>query len=48
MYLSNHNKFSRYPLAVRMVVILSNETDKMIEWLIGFVDRMSKVKMTGG
>ena len=49
VYISDVNKFSRYPMAVRMVINL-NEDDilPMLEWLINFVDRMAKAKMSIG
>ena len=49
VYISDVNKFSRYPLAVRMVMNL-NEQDipPMLEWLMSFIERMSKVKMSQG
>lgn len=49
VYISDVNKFSRYPMAVRMVMSL-NEDDilPMFEWLMSFVDRMSKAKMSIG
>lgn len=47
VYISDVNKFSRYPMAVRMVMAL-NDTDvpNMIDWLMSFVDRMSKAKQS--
>lgn len=49
VYISDVNKYSRYPMAVRMVINL-NEDDlqPMLQWLISFVDRMAKVKMSVG
>lgn len=45
VYISDVNKFSRYPMAVRMVMLL-NEKDipAMVDWLMSFVDRMAKIK----
>ncbi len=54
LYLSDINKFSRYPMALRMVINLSeDDLDKgkcdglisLLEWMVAFVDRMSKVRM---
>lgn len=49
VYISDVNKFSRYPLAVRMVINLNQQdVPPMLEWLMSFVDRMAKVKMGQG
>lgn len=49
VYISDVNKFSRYPMAVRMVVNLNTEDlVPMLEWLMSFVDRMAKVRMSVG
>lgn len=49
VYISDVNKFSRYPMAVRMVINLNTEDlIPMVEWLIAFVDRMAKVRMSVG
>lgn len=46
LYLSDINKFSRYSMAVRMVINLGDDLPHLLEWLITFVDRMAKLKMT--
>jgi hypothetical protein len=49
VYLSDVNKYSRYPMAVRMVLNLNaDDVVPMLEWLIGFVDRVAKLRMTVG
>lgn len=45
VYLSDHNKFSRYPMALRMVINLSQDPTPLLNWMINFIDKMSKVKM---
>lgn len=49
VYISDVNKFSRYPMAVRMVINLHKEDlSPMLDWLINFIDRMAKVRMNKG
>lgn len=49
VYISDVNKFSRYPMAVRMVINLNkDDLPPMLEWLISFIDRVSKFKMNIG
>ena len=46
LYLSTQNKYSRYPLAVRMVLLLNSDIMPMIEWLMRFADRIHKLKFS--
>lgn len=55
MYLSDINKFSRYPMALRMVINLSDEDLvknqgqgilNLLEWTMTFVDRISKTRQS--
>jgi hypothetical protein len=55
MYLSDINKFSRYPMALRMVINLSDEDLaknqgqgilSLLEWTMTFVDRISKTRQS--
>ncbi len=46
--MSDVNRYSRYPMTVRMVINLSKDILPMINWLVTYVDRMSKTKMTSG
>lgn len=49
VYISDVNKFSRYPMAVRMVINLnSDDLLPMLEWLMNFVDRIAKARMSIG
>ena len=48
VYMSDVNRYSRYPMTVRMVINLSKDILPMINWLVTYVDRMSKTKMTSG
>ncbi len=48
VYMSDVNRYSRYPMTVRMVINLSKDVLPMINWLVTYVDRMSKTKMTSG
>ena len=54
VYLSDVNKFSRYPMALRMVITLDQaDMDKkgnsalleLFSWMLSFSQRMSKVRM---
>lgn len=46
--MSDVNKFSRYPMTVRMVINLGKDVLPLVEWLISYVDRMSKARMSSG
>ena len=35
-------------MAIRFVINLGSDVKPMMDWLIGFVDRMAKYKMTTG
>lgn len=48
LYLSDVNKYSRYAMAVRMVVNVGGDLGVLVEWLMGFVDRMAKIRMSVG
>lgn len=49
VYISDVNKFSRYPMAVRMVLTLHpTGIIPMLEWLVGFIDRVASIKMGAG
>ena len=49
VYVSDVNKFSRYPMAARLVMNLNEEDiPPMLEWMISFVDRLAKMKMSQG
>ena len=48
VYMSDVNRYSRYPMTVRMVINLSKDILPMINWLVTYVVRMSKTKMTSG
>jgi hypothetical protein len=48
VYLSDHNKFSRYPMALRMVMNISQDMNPLLVWMLNFVDKMSKLKMGVG
>ena len=46
--MSDVNQFSRYPMTVRLVVTLGKDVLPMVRWLLAYVDRMSKVRMSSG
>lgn len=48
LYMSDVNRYSRYPMTVRMVVNLGKDVLPLVEWLMNYVDRMSKIRMTSG
>lgn len=48
LYMSDVNRFSRYPMTVRMVINLGRDVLPLVEWLITYVDRMSKIRMSSG
>lgn len=48
VYMSDVNSYSRYPMTVRMVVNLGKDLIPLVSWLIAYVDRMSKTRMTSG
>jgi hypothetical protein len=48
VYMSDVNSSSRYPMTVRMVVNLGKDVVPLVAWLIGYVDRMAKTRMTSG
>ena len=49
VYFSDVNKFSRYPMAIRMVMNMNeSDVEPMLEWLMSFVERISKAKMSAG
>jgi hypothetical protein len=48
VYLSDVNQFSRYQMTVRMVINLGKDVLPLVQWLLGYVDRMSKARMTSG
>lgn len=48
VYMSDVNQFSRYPMTVRLVVTLGRDVLPMVRWLLGYVDRMSKARMSSG
>ena len=48
VYMSDVNRFSRYPMTVRMVINLCDDIIPLVEWLISYIDRMSKARMTSG
>lgn len=48
VYMSDVNQYSRYPMTVRMVINLGKDVLPMVKWLISYVDRMSKIRMSSG
>ena len=48
VYMSDVNRYSRYPMTVRMVINLGRDVLPLVQWLVGYVDRMSKIRMTSG
>ena len=48
VYLSDMSRYGRYPLTVRMTVVLGKDILPLVEWLIGFIDRMSRLRMSAG
>lgn len=48
VYMSDINKYSRYSMAVRMVINIGEDLIPLLEWLFTFVDRMSKIRMSAG
>lgn len=48
VYMSDVNRYSRYPMTVRMVLYLGESLLPLMQWLINYVDRMSKTRMTSG
>lgn len=48
VYLSDVNKFSRYSMAVRMVINIGPDVLPLVEWLMSFVDRMAKARISLG
>ncbi len=48
VYMSDVNQFSRYPMTVRMVLVLGKDVLPMLGWLVSYVDRMSKIRMSSG
>jgi len=48
VYMSDVNRYSRYPMTVRMVVNLGKDVLPLVEWLMNYVDRMSKIRMSSG
>jgi hypothetical protein len=48
VYMSDVNSYSRYPMSVRMVINLGKDLMPLVGWLITYVDRMSKTRMTSG
>jgi hypothetical protein len=48
VYMSDVNSSSRYPMTVRMVINLGKDLIPLVGWLINYVDRMAKTRMTSG
>ena len=48
VYMSDVNRFSRYPMTVRMAMYLNSDVVPMMQWLMSYVDRMSKTRMSSG
>lgn len=48
VYMSDVNQFSRYPMTVRMVTYLTKDILPLLQWLMSYVDRMSKLRMSSG
>lgn len=48
VYMSDVNPYSRYPMTVRMVINLGKDVVPLVGWLIAYVDRLSKIRMTSG
>lgn len=48
VYMSDVNRFSRYPMAVRLAMNLGPDVAPVMEWLMRYVDRMSKARMSSG
>lgn len=48
VYMSDVNRYSRYPMTVRMIVYVGKDLLPMVQWLITYVDRMSKIRMSSG
>ena len=48
VYMSDMNQFSRYPMTCRMVLTLGSDVVPLLQWLIAYVDRMSKIRMSSG
>ena len=48
VYMSDVNRYSRYPMTVRMVLNLSKDMLPLVQWLLNYVDRMSKIRMSSG
>ena len=48
VYMSEVNPYSRYPMTFRMVVNLGKDVLPLVGWLITYIDRMSKIRMTSG
>lgn len=46
--MSDVNQYSRYPMTVRMIVYLNKDILPLIQWLLTYVDRMSKIRMSSG
>ncbi len=48
LYMSDVNRYSRYPMTVRMVINIGKDVVPLVNWLITYVDRMAKARMTSG
>lgn len=48
VYMSDVNQFSRYPMTVRMVLYLGKDLLPLVHWLLAYVDRMAKIRMSSG
>lgn len=48
VYMSDVNAYSRYPMTVRMVINLGRDVLPLLAWLVAYVDRMAKTRMTSG
>jgi len=46
--MSDINKYSRYSMAIRMVINIGEDLLPLLNWVIAFVDRMSKARMSAG
>jgi len=48
VYMSDVNRYSRYPMTVRMVINLGKDVLPLVQWLLAYVDRMSRIRMSSG
>lgn len=48
VYMSDVNRYSRYPMTVRMVLQLGEGVGPLVQWMLNYVDRMAKIRMSSG